>query len=177
MAVGAPRYGKRGFKRLSDAAKPLIRKPLARRGFAQARLLTEWEAVVGAHIAALCRPIRLSHAAKEGLGGTLTLGVPGARAIEAQHMEPQIVERVNAHYGYRAVARLRLTQMPPDWFERKTPPAPDTPVELDDDLKSALSPIQDEGLRAALEHLGRNIASHARAESGRRPKKEEASKA
>ena len=77
------RYGKRGFSRASDAAKALIRKPLAKRGFAQAGLLTEWDAVVGAQIADLVRPLRLSHTAKEGMGGTLTLGVLGVRALEA----------------------------------------------------------------------------------------------
>jgi len=62
--AGQKRYGKRGFSRVSDAAKGLIRKPLARRGFAQSRLLTEWDQVVGAEIADLVRPLRLSHAAR-----------------------------------------------------------------------------------------------------------------
>jgi len=122
------RYGKRGFSRVSDAARGLIRKPLAKRGFAQARLLTEWDAVVGAEIAGLVRPLRLSHTSKEGMGGTLTLGVLGVRALEAQHQEPAIIERVNAHYGYRAVARIRLAQLGPEAFNQakleKTAPQP-----------------------------------------------------
>ena len=162
--MAAPyRYGKRGFSRLGDAARPLIRKPLAKRGFAEARLLTDWDAVVGEQIGALCRPIRLSHAAKEGLGGTLTLGVLGARALEAQHLEPQIIERVNAHYGYRAVARVRLAQVSADVFRRaapKAPPPEPTPAQVEE-LKTAVAPIVDEGLRASLENLGRNVAARA----------------
>jgi len=157
------RYGKRGFSRVSDAARGLIRKPLAKRGFAQARLLTEWDAVVGAEIAGLVRPLRLSHTSKEGMGGTLTLGVLGVRALEAQHQEPAIIERVNAHYGYRAVARIRLAQLGPEAFNQakleKTAPQPS--FQQIEALKAAVEPISDEGLRDALERLGRNIATRA----------------
>jgi len=157
------RYGKRGFSRASDAAKSLIRKPLAKRGFAQAQLLTEWDAVVGAQIAELVRPLRLSHTAKDGMGGTLTLGVLGVRALEAQHQEPAIIERVNAHYGYRAVARVRLAQLGPKAFSKaKLETAPPQPSSQQiEELKSTVRPISDEGLRDALERLGRNIATRA----------------
>ena len=155
------RYGKRGFLRMSDAAKSLIRKPLAKRGFAQSQLLTEWDSVVGVQIADLVRPLRLSHAAKEGMGGTLTLGVLGVRALEAQHMEPTIIERVNAHYGYRAVARIRLAQLGPEAFAKvQVAPPPPEPTEVQiTTLRDAVAPVADEGLRDALERLGRNIAT------------------
>lgn len=155
------RYGKRGFSRASDAAKMLIRQPLAKRGFAKSRLLTEWDEVVGAEIAGLVRPLRLSHAAKEGMGGTLTLGVLGVRALEAQHQEPVIIERVNAHYGYRAVARIRLAQVSADVFARAKQKAPALkPTSAQEKtVQSAVAPIADDGLRDALERLGRNIAT------------------
>jgi len=163
MRAQAPqkRYGKRGFSRVSDAAKKLIRKPLAKRGFAHSTLLTEWDAVVGAQIADLVRPLRLSHTAKEGMGGTLVLGVLGVRALEAQHMEPAIIDRVNAHYGYRAVARIRLAQLGPDAFAKAkvelTPPQPTSEQEMA--VKTAVTPVADNDLRDALERLGRNIAT------------------
>lgn len=155
------RYGKRGFSRVSDAAKGLIRTPLAKRGFAQSRLLTEWDAVIGAQMADLVRPLRLSHAAKEGMGGTLTLGVLGVRALEAQHQEPMIIERVNAHYGYRAVARIRLVQLGPEAFTRAAldEPLPQPTSAQTAALQATVAPVADEGLRDALERLGRNIAT------------------
>lgn len=160
MASQHQRYGKRGFSRIGAAASGLIRKPLAKRGFAESRLLTEWDSVVGAEIAALSRPLRLSHAAKEGLGGTLTIGVKGARALEAQHLEPRIIERVNAHYGYRAVSRIRIAQIAPEAFPQAVPkaPPPDPSPDQAARLNEAVAPIEDDGLREALERLGRNIA-------------------
>ena len=155
------RYGKRGFSRVSDAAKGLIRKPLAKRGFAQAQLLTEWDGVVGPQIADLVRPLRLSHTAKEGMGGTLTLGVLGVRALEAQHLEPTIIERVNAHYGYRAIARIRLAQLGVEAFTKAKldVPPPEPTSDQVQVLKTTVAPVADEGLRDALERLGRNIAT------------------
>ncbi len=155
------RYGKRGFSRVSDAARKLIRQPLSKRGFAQSSLLTEWDKVVGAQMAGLVRPLRLSHAAREGMGGTLTLGVLSVRALEAQHQEPAIIERVNAHYGYRAVARIRLAQLGPEAFAkaRLETAAPQPSSEQAAAVKSAVAPVADEELRGALERLGRNIAT------------------
>ncbi len=154
------RYAKRGFSRLSDHAKYLIRAPLTKRGFAQSRLLTEWDVVVGAGIASLVRPLRLSHAAREGMGGTLTLGVTGARALEAQHLEQTIIERVNAHYGYRAVARIRLSQVGAEVFNAaKLNASVHQPTsEQERVVRSVVSGVADDDLRDALERLGRNIA-------------------
>ena len=155
------RYGKRGFSRMGDAAKALIRKPLVKRGFAQSRLLTEWETVVGAQIADLVRPLRLSHAAQEGLGGTLTVGVLSVRALEAQHLEPAIIDRVNAHYGYRAVARIRIAQLGPEAFaQAKAPPVRRDPTPAQaEHLKKTVASVADDELRDALERLGSNIVT------------------
>jgi hypothetical protein len=68
-----------------------------------------------------------------------------------QHRSGQILERVNAYFGYRAVAEMRILQAP---VARKTPqsPAPEAPVD-----PGALPPnaeIKDGSLRAALLRLG-----------------------
>jgi hypothetical protein len=162
MATKPPTRKKRryGPARAGDVARALIRAPLAKRGFAQSQLLTEWDAIVGVQIADLVRPLRLGHAARAGVGGTLTLGVLGARALEAQHMEPAIIERVNAHYGYRAVSRIRLLQVGAEIFAVKTTQTPDlapTPAQ-ENAVKTAVAQVSDENLRDALERLGRNIA-------------------
>ncbi len=155
------RYGKKGFSRMSDAAKGLIRPALSKRGFAETRLIVEWDAVVGAANAALCRPIRLSYAAKEGIGGTLTLGVLGVNALQIQHLEPQLIERVNAHYGYRAISRIRIAQLGPEAFARarQTAETPQLRPEEVREVRQTVEPVQDESLRTALEKLGRNIAT------------------
>ena len=154
-----------GFRPAARVLRAQIDAPLAKRGFARATLLTDWERVVGAGLAAMCRPVRLSHAAAEGLGGTLTVGVKGARALETQHLVPQIVERVNAHYGYRAVARVRLSQIGPEAFAamRARPGMAPPPEAAARAVRRGVAPVADEGLRGALERLGLNVAAASRA--------------
>lgn len=163
MAAKPPTKQRRRFApaRAGDVARAIIRSPLAKRGFAHSELLTEWDTVVGPQIATLVRPLRLGHAARAGVGGTLTLGVLGARALEAQHMEPAIIERVNAHYGYRAVARIRLSQVGAEIFAQQdiAKPDPQPTQEQENAVKTAVAPVADEELRDALERLGRNIAT------------------
>ena len=43
-------------------------------------------------------------------------------ALEVQHLEPQIIERINSHFGYGAIARLRIQHGP------LAGPAPATPA-------------------------------------------------
>ena len=156
------RHGRKGFVRMSSAAKGMIRPALTKRGFSEPRLLVEWDAVVGAQIAGLCRPVKLGYASKQGMGGTLTIGALGAMALEVQHLTPQIEERVNAHYGYRAISRIRLVQLGPEAFEehRKAQAVPHTRPEEVARIRSMVEPVADDGLRGALERLGRNIATH-----------------
>lgn len=153
------RYGRRNFLRAGQAAQWLLKPAFRKRGFGETTLLTDWDHVAGEAIAGFCRPIRLSYAAKEGLGGTLTLGVLGSRALEAQYLQPQILERVNVHYGYRAVSRIRIVQLGAEAFEQQETRKRAT---LSDGerhaVAAATSDVADEGLRGALVRLGENIA-------------------
>ena len=165
----ASRYGYRTFVSAAQAAKGTIRPGLSKRGFSEPRILMEWDAVVGERIAALCRPLKLGYAAREGMGGTLTVGSLGAMALEVQHLTPRIVERVNAHYGYRAVSRIRLVQVGPEAFgeARAARDAPHPRPEEEARIRLAVGEVADEGLRGALERLGRNIAARSRTGRGK----------
>ena len=84
---------------------------------------------------------------------TLVLRVIGAMAIEVQHMAPQIVQRVNAHLGWRAVGRLAIRQGP---LERAAGPpliAPPDPEAVEEAVR-ATEGVEDEALRKALILLG-----------------------
>jgi hypothetical protein len=53
---------------------------------------------------------------REGLGATLTVLVPGPQAPMVEMQKERIREKVNACYGYRAIARVRITQTAPQGF-------------------------------------------------------------
>ena len=100
-----------GLRRLPELLGRVLDPAARRRGLAEARLLTDWRLILGPQLGARCQPVRLSGA--RGAPGVLTVHVGGASALELQHGEPQVVERINDFFGYPAVARLRLIQAPP----------------------------------------------------------------
>ena len=96
---------------MPDLLRRVLEPAARRRGLAEAKLLTEWPTIVGPALATRCHPIRLS-SRSDRPGGMLVLHVAGAAALELQHSEPQILERINGYFGYGAVGRLRLIQAP-----------------------------------------------------------------
>ena len=58
----------------------------------------------------MSRPIQLAFPRGERKGGVLTVACGGAAALELQHLKPQILDRVNTHFGYGAVREIRFRQ-------------------------------------------------------------------
>lgn len=158
------------------ARKPLIgrsigsllpqvtQKALEKYGFPAAAVLTDWPQIVGPELASYTAPERLrwpkgqdlqgDDGATSAEGATLVLRVEGPRALEVQHMIGQLIERINAHFGFLAVTEIRILQAPIVRSRgtplRKTPqPTPRVPI--------AATEVPDERLRQALERLGGQV--------------------
>jgi hypothetical protein len=136
---------------------PIIRPILGKRGIGEAQLIAEWDAIIGADLAAEARPDRLTFPPGERRDGTLRLKVGPAVALELQHREPLIIERINAFFGYRAVARLAFVQSA---LPKPKPPAPTqrplSPAETTA-LAERVETVADPELKAALARLGQAI--------------------
>jgi hypothetical protein len=98
---------------LSGLTKTAFRNSLGGRGFAEAGLITEWASIAGSEVARMSRPVQLAFPRGERKGGVLTVECGGAAALELQHLKPQILDRINSHFGYAAVAELRFRQGSP----------------------------------------------------------------
>jgi hypothetical protein len=147
-----------GLRRLPDLLSSLLDPTARRRGLAEAKLLTEWPTIVGPGLAGRCQPIRLGKST-DRQGGVLVLHVAGTAALELQHSEPQILERINGFFGYRAVSRLRLIQASPAGSRSRPAPPVDRSLSVVDEaeLAEAVRDIRDPGLRIALQGLGRSL--------------------
>ncbi len=136
----------------------IARPVLKARGFAAADILAKWRLVVGDVLADRTAPERLVWPAGRSEGAVLKLRVAPGFAPEVQHLAPLIIDRINTFFGYRAVARLGLSQGP-----LPKPPAPPKPPprallpEEQARLDGLLGEIQDEGLRASLARLGHGL--------------------
>lgn len=165
MQKNASRSKKRGagFRRTSALLEQKLRNAGETRGFAITRLLTHWSEIVGAPVADICTPVKVSYAQK-GFGATLVVLTTGPQAQMIAMQLPQLREKVNACYGYRAISRVRITQTAPTGFAEgrvaftPAPKAKKTPSEaVQSTAKSLSDGIASDDLRAALAALGANV--------------------
>ena len=148
-----------GMRAIGTELSRIAGPTLGKRGFAEAQLIAEWAAIVGADLAEHCSPDKLSFPRGERREGTLQLSAAAGFAPELQHREPLILERINAFFGYRAVGRLRLTQRPPSLKARRRPPPSPRPLSATQnrELEKSLAAIPEGDLREALDRLGRAV--------------------
>ena len=158
IMVKPPKNRLNKMRRLSTMIEPMVAPSANERGFAISRLISHWHDIVG-DTAAWCRPADIHFPRGSRNNGTLKLQITSGRGPQAQAMSAQIIDQVNAAFGYQAVGRITLVQnLPPS--TPKTPPkkpatisdAPDIWT-LDEKLKHIKSPE----LRAALRRLGRPV--------------------
>lgn len=161
------------------ALVPDIARPaLEAHGFPSASLITDWKDIIGAEFAGFTAPERLSWprrfmdadddapAPRDSDCATLILRVQGPRALEVQHAVPQLMERINTYFGYRAIGRIRIVQGPvsrpaDDPGRQATAPDPVPPADL------GAEHIKDPDLRRAVERLGARMSDDKARKSGR----------
>jgi hypothetical protein len=160
---------RRGAQQLAALIQESL-QPVARaRGFANTAMHQHWGSIVGEGMARHCEPVALAWPVRrEGSaeapreGAVLTVRVSGAFALELQHMAPVVVDRINAHLGWRCVARLVLKQGP------VSRPAPVPRVhrtltpEQSQRINALTADIEHEPLRKALQGLGVAVLSRQR---------------
>ena len=151
-----PRGGQ--AKPISDLMPQIGRTAFRRFGFVQSSVVSRWPEIVGEAHARVCAPESIRFPPGEKSEGILQLVVLPAHAPLIQHVIPEIVERVNRFFGYKAVARVKMRQgavQAPTANERpKAPPSlKPIPMELGDSLRD----IGDPELRAVLESLARSF--------------------
>lgn len=155
----------RGFARAATLMQSRIRGATETRGFAQSRVLTHWAEIVGEAIADIAHPVDVSYG-KGGMGATLTVLTSGAQAPMLEMQKEKLREKVNACYGYNAIARIRITQTAASGFaegkmafhhapKQDKGPKP----EAQKAARDLADPVENENLRLALAALGANVLS------------------
>jgi hypothetical protein len=105
---------------LADLVQTAIDPVLRQQGFGQSGLVLFWDDIVGERLAAMSQPVRVQSpvrqhgraAENDPAPATLVVRVETGFALELQHLAPIVIERVNAHFGWRCVSRLLLKQGP-----------------------------------------------------------------
>ena len=155
-SLAAKAARRQGLRAVGAALPSVTKTAFARRGFAAARVIADWEHIVGPLLASASIPERLVRD-KPGTEPTLLVKVAPGAALELQHLEPLVVERINSHFGFRAVARLKLKQghVARQIVPAKRPQPLDAATETA--LKQRVADIADPSLQSALLALGRAV--------------------
>jgi hypothetical protein len=151
-----------GAKLLAEFTPGLIAEALAARGLGEASLIADWPAIAGETLARHARPIELKWPPRTArrdpdapvAPATLVLRVESAFALEAQHSASVIVDRVNAHLGWRCVDKIAFRQGPLPPLKEKRAPGPRPSEAAEAAAREAAARIEDDGLRDALTRLG-----------------------
>jgi hypothetical protein len=159
----------RGFAaQLGSLIEGVVEPTLAARGLGEISLITDWSEIVGATIARYARPLQIQwprrgakRRLEESAAATLVLRVDGAFALEAQHARAIIVERVNAHLGWRCVEKIAFRQGPLAEAKKTRRAAPAPSAEAQAEAVALAAPIEDEELRQALTRLGARAIDRA----------------
>lgn len=147
-------------KPIADLMPQIGRTAFRRFGFVQSSVVTRWPEIVGPTHAKVSAPESIRFPPGEKAEGTLNLVVLPAHAPLIQHILPEIIERVNRFFGYKAVAKIRIRQgqvkAGPAEEKPKAPPSlKPIPMELGDSLRD----IGDPELRTVLESLARSLGN------------------
>jgi hypothetical protein len=152
---------KPGLRMLGATVPKLTGKVLRKRGFLESAIVHRWSSIVGEAVAGWCAPDRVAFPRDKRAGATLHLVVPGARALELQHLEPVLLERINTVFGYDAVDRIAIRQGPlPESRAAKARPEPRALDQQEEAwVAGQVAGFEDEELKNALQALGRAVLS------------------
>ncbi len=154
---------RKGAQPLQALLEDCLEPSLKAKGFATSAIHLHWNDIVGANLAPWSEPVTLrwpprppgADPEKARDGATLTVKVEGAFALDLQHQAPQVIQRINAFFGWRCVERLALKQGPVRKGEAtKRRPRPVLTAEGSRALDHLLVDVEHAGLKAALARLG-----------------------
>lgn len=151
-----------GLKPISDSVSKLTKETFSRKFVSLARILTQWDDVVGADMAGKCQPVKLHYrkpkSANEKPQATLDIAVSSADATVLHYQKDLILERINQLFGDKWVTGVKFVHIPFNSKKTENAPKPRLPSEEDImNLKTSLDYIDDEDIKKRLERLGQGI--------------------
>ena len=142
---------------LNVNVEKIVKQALGTKNFSSAGLISHWSDIVGQEEAQHCLPLSLRFPKGEQKEGTLTVKCRASYALELQHRQIEFLSRINAYFGYKAIARLKIQQ---GQIFAKKKRAVSLPVLSEKDVKALeneLSEIPESTLRERLSRFGKVI--------------------
>ena len=142
----------------AGAAINKVLRPLSKKfgggGASAAALTKHWPQIVGTRWAKISKPLKYSGGRD---GRTLVIAAPGAAATLIMSASGPIIERLNGHLGAGYVTRIRVIQTKMSTASKTSVPKRGLSPREELELQEGLSKIENNGLKQALEKLGRGV--------------------
>lgn len=153
-----------GPRQIAEAANRTLDAVLQRRAGISVALIANWADIAGPDFAAATRPEKIAWPRRtegpDGVAistqqGTLTVACEGSRALFLAHAQGELIQRVNAFFGFPAIGRIRIVQKPvaPDGPRRKRM-RPLSEAQRAH-VEALAAGVENEALRAAIERFGK----------------------
>ncbi len=151
---------------LAKNIAPLTKSVFGKKGFMEIDILTNWDKIVGTDLASYSFPQKIDFKRDQKNNGILHLCVPGgAFALEIQHREKTILEKINTYFGYNAVCGLKIVQNSALCLEENdeysyTPPPIVVTADEKNYINNLTEDIKSSKLKEILIKLGQSIFSN-----------------
>lgn len=157
---------------LSDIAAKLVDPVLRKKAGMTSELALAWPQIAGPRLAGQTRPLEFRWPPKRGEDdpfepATLVVGAEPAAALRLQHQTGELISRINRLYGFVAVGKVKITQMPVMEAARSSKPGTRPLSQADHrKIEEMVGHIEDETLRNSLKAFAEATLSRSDRDRG-----------
>jgi hypothetical protein len=98
------------MKPIKEVVTRLVNPIVKKRGIVHAKIIFEWERVVGEKYASFSRPLKIYFRPGQRSQGTLHMAVSPSHALLVIHSKDLVIDRINTYFGYNAIQDLKIFQ-------------------------------------------------------------------
>lgn len=142
---------------------PIIKDMVSAGDLVGVDIILNWKEIVGKEIASFSNPLKTKYNPQENIR-TLYMEVPvGGFALEIQHKERYILDKINAYIGYQAVHKLNIAQNMNMQIKLETEKRiikntkQKLTIKQEEYLQNVAEEIKDKKLREILINIGQNV--------------------
>ncbi len=153
----------RDLESISSIFIPIIKDMISAEDLIGVDIVMNWQKIIGKEIASFCTPLKTKYNPNDNKR-TLYVEVPvGGFALELQHKENYVLDKINSYIGYEAIHKLNISQnmnKQPEMIslEKKQQ---SKELKLTEEqkvyLQEVTKEIKDENLRKILINIGQNV--------------------
>lgn len=143
---------------LAYALKPITKKAFDGKSALFGKMIVEWPIITKGLGCEQAKPIKLNFPRGKNKGACLSLATSSSQAFTLQHVSPQILQRINQFFGYKAIEKINFIHqsVEPIKSKKKSQLKTASPKILKQ-VENTLSFVDEGEMKKALVALGKSV--------------------